>query len=90
MRAGEIDRMRRISLNKNLTHWVVEVEIINTAYRGGSLKFKIDDREVQNWLRKLVLKGDEFKMLNTQTGAMLWSKNLQGDLKKLAQTMVSK
>jgi len=77
-------------LNKNLTHEIVEVEIINTAYRGGSLKFKIDDREVQNWLRKLVLKGDEFKMLNTQTGAMLWSKTLQGDLTELAQTMALK
>jgi hypothetical protein len=29
-------------------------------------------------------------MLNTQTGVMIWSKNLQGDLKTLAQTMVLK
>jgi len=90
MRAEEINRMRRSSLNKNLTHEVIEVEVLKPSYRGGPLKFKIDDRLVQDWLRKLVLWGDEFKMLNTQTGVMIWSKNLQGDLKTLAQTMVLK
>lgn len=89
MNAQEIERARRRAMNSNLTHEVIEVEIIKTSFGRRTLKFNIDDRLVREWVRRLLVYGDEFKMTNKQTGVMLWSKTLQGDLEKIAQTMVS-
>ena len=89
MEAREIESMRRSSLTKNLSNEIIVVEIIKPAYRLLNLKFKIDKRLIRNWIKLLVLWGEEFKMTNITTGATIWSKTLKGDLEDLARQMDS-
>jgi hypothetical protein len=85
----DIDRARRLSLRRNLENEIIEVEVIRPIYRNGTLKFTIDRRLIQTWIRNLTARGDEFRMTNTITGATLWSKTLTGDLTEIAKTMGS-